>query len=699
MLENRDCSDVQITESPFMSPSSSPTRCSDPFLYSSMAHFMAFPASQFVIRPYPPVTSLTSSSPVSPLHKLAQVTPFNTSQPVSPLNTTAPQNTSFSMHTTPPSTPFRTCTSSPPHTPYSAHQTPPSSPFNSLVHAASGTAYSTCALMHKGVKTASPPHIPLSVQHSPPPNSPYRNQSPHTLFDPFVTSATATVKSLIGCMHNGVKNTPPTPLNNTSPPPPTHSSRRVPDTPPLSSTEEADVKPQIDDSRKDIVDSCKVTDSNIDLGDSSRADGCVDDDKTSICVTDRDEKMDESDDKMNESDDIIDVIGDDEANDADDETEANTDDKKVHDVCEMKSEDVCDGVGKMNTSDNDNDNNSNDCSKVTPLPHAVTDTVHSSGDRVRKEVNNSPRQLSPTAHTNFSISAILKPEFGSRKLCLDFQSHTHTHPHPIHPTPHRPHPLLNSSLSLSIHSHFLNHNHHLQRQQLLHHHQRHQQRLGSSSPVDLTVRGRSSQAVPEKQKTERPLPLSTKNSTTTNLNERRKKSINSHNSEKKTSPINSNQNNNSNKNNNSNSSNNNSDSDNTSGNGDNKNLWPAWVFCTRYSDRPSSGPRSRKIKRKERAVEEKRPRTAFTNEQLARLKREFDDCRYLTENRRCYLASELGLTEAQIKIWFQNKRAKIKKSSGVRNPLAVQLMAQGLYNHSTVTVDGEEVRDMGDDDC
>nr|KAG5695860.1 hypothetical protein BaRGS_006517 [Batillaria attramentaria] len=125
---------------------------------------------------------------------------------------------------------------------------------------------------------------------------------------------------------------------------------------------------------------------------------------------------------------------------------------------------------------------------------------------------------------------------------------------------------------------------------------------------------------------------------------------------------------------------------------DNKNLWPAWVFCTRYSDRPSSGPRSRKIKRKERTVEEKRPRTAFTNEQLSRLKREFEDCRYLTENRRRYLASELGLTEAQIKIWFQNKRAKIKKSTGVRNPLAIQLMAQGLYNHSTVTVEGGDVR-------
>ncbi|ESN92696.1 hypothetical protein HELRODRAFT_150820, partial [Helobdella robusta] len=112
-------------------------------------------------------------------------------------------------------------------------------------------------------------------------------------------------------------------------------------------------------------------------------------------------------------------------------------------------------------------------------------------------------------------------------------------------------------------------------------------------------------------------------------------------------------------------------------------LWPAWVYCTRYSDRPSSASATISLANNNNN-NDKRPRTAFNQDQLAILKKEFASNQYLTEERRFDLSARLGLNESQIKIWFQNKRAKLKKSSGVENPLALELKAQGLYNHSTV---------------
>ena len=112
---------------------------------------------------------------------------------------------------------------------------------------------------------------------------------------------------------------------------------------------------------------------------------------------------------------------------------------------------------------------------------------------------------------------------------------------------------------------------------------------------------------------------------------------------------------------------------------------PAWVFATRYSDRPSGGRAKRQAKRKAtespKSSEEKKPRTAFNAEQLERLQREFLASQYLTEERRKNLCSELGLNEAQLKIWFQNKRAKVKKTCDQKGALAQALSQQGIYKH------------------
>ena len=62
-------------------------------------------------------------------------------------------------------------------------------------------------------------------------------------------------------------------------------------------------------------------------------------------------------------------------------------------------------------------------------------------------------------------------------------------------------------------------------------------------------------------------------------------------------------------------------------------------------------------------MRKKKQRPLFSPQQIQTMEKEFVKQRYVSEDRRAQLASEINLTETQVKTWFQNRRTKWKKET------------------------------------
>nr|XP_025962773.1 homeobox protein DLX-4 [Dromaius novaehollandiae] len=102
-------------------------------------------------------------------------------------------------------------------------------------------------------------------------------------------------------------------------------------------------------------------------------------------------------------------------------------------------------------------------------------------------------------------------------------------------------------------------------------------------------------------------------------------------------------------------------------------------FCKGHDKTPAAADGELRLSGRGRKA--RKPRTVYSSPQLQALNQRFQQTQYLALPERAELAARLGLTQTQVKIWFQNKRSKYKKvKQGSRAPDAEPLPPSSLLS-------------------